>query len=200
MAKEFELKYQASPEILEEIQENFSGFTNISMETTYFDTPDGAMKARRWTLRRRLENGKAVCSLKTPGDFIRRGEWETEGEDIQALLPALCKLGAPEELLSLTASGISPVCGARFTRLAAQIALEAGVVELALDQGFFLGGGRQVPFAEVEVELKAGTEEAALAFARELAETFHLTPETRGKVERAMALGESAVDGDGFIV
>lgn len=200
MAKEFELKYQASPEILEEIQGNFSGFTPISMETTYFDTPDGAMKARRWTLRRRLENGTAVCSLKTPGDFIRRGEWEAEGEDILTLLPVLCQLGAPEELLSLTASGISPVCGARFTRLAARIQLEAGEVELALDQGVFLGGGRQVPFAEVEVELKEGTEEAALAFAGALAERFHLTPETRGKVERAMALGESAVDGDGFIV
>lgn len=200
MAKEFELKYQASPEILEKIQGKFSGFVPISMETTYYDTPDGAMKARRWTLRRRLENGRAVCSLKTPGDFIRRGEWEAEGEDILALLPALCQLGAPEELLSLTASGISPVCGARFTRLAARIQLEAGQVELALDQGVFLGGGRQVPFAEVEVELKAGAEEVALRFARELAEAFHLTPESRGKVERAMALGESAVDGDGFIV
>lgn len=190
MAKEFELKYQATPEILAKIQEEYSNFVPIVMETTYFDTQNGAMKARRWTLRRRLENGKSLCSLKTPGDFIRRGEWETEGEDIAALIPVLCNLGAPQELLSLTAQGIAPVCGARFTRLAALISLPGGAVELALDQGAFQGGGREVAFAEVEVELKAGEEAVALAFAQDLANTYHLTPETKGKVERAMALAE----------
>lgn len=188
MAKEFELKYQATPEILAEIQKEYSSFTPITMETTYFDTPDGAMKARRWTLRRRLENGKAVCSLKTPGDFIRRGEWELETGDIAAALPALCTLGAPEMLLSLTAQGIAPVCGARFTRLAALIDLPGGSVELALDQGSFLGGNREVPFAEVEVELKSGDEQVALDFAATLATQYGLKPETKGKVERAMAL------------
>lgn len=194
MAREFELKYRGTPEILEAIRREYGPFAPITMETTYFDTPEGAMKARRWTLRRRLENGKAVCSLKTPGDFLRRGEWELEGTDIGALLPELCKLGAPEELLTLTEGGIAPVCGARFTRLAALIPVPGGTVELALDQGAFLGGGREVPFSEIEVELKSGPEEAALTFATTLAAQYGLNPETKGKAERALSLAETQAD------
>ena len=188
MAKEFELKYQANPEILRKIQAKYPGFVAISMETTYYDAPGSPMAARRWTLRRRLENGRAVCSLKTPGDFLRRGEWEVENGDIAAAIPALCQLGAPEDLLALTKDGVHPVCGARFTRLAAQIPLPGGAVELALDEGVFQGNLGEAPFAEVEVELKAGEESVALTFAQTLAAKYDLPPETRGKVERAMAL------------
>lgn len=188
MGKEFELKYQASPEILEEIQKKFGTFTPITMETTYFDTPDGDMKALRWTLRRRLENGTSICSLKTPGDGLRRGEWETEGQDITAAVEVLLRLGAPESLLSYARKGLSPVCGARLVRLAQWIPVPGGTVELALDQGVFLGSSRQEPFSELEVELKSGTEEAAFAFAAQLAAEFGLQPEHRGKAERAMAL------------
>lgn len=188
MGREFELKYRATPEDLKEIQREYGTFTSITMETVYYDTPDRDMKRLRWTLRRRLENGTSVCSLKTPGDGIRRGEWETEGDAMDAALPALARLGAPEELQQLTAKGISPVCGARFVRLAALISLPTGTVELALDEGILLGAGKEVPLCEVEVELKAGSDDAALAFGAALAEKYHLTPETKGKVERAMAL------------
>lgn len=188
MGKEFELKYQASPEILEKIQKKWGGFSPIAMETTYFDTPDGDMKALRWTLRRRLENGKSICSLKTPGDGLRRGEWEWEGADIAAAIYELCKLGAPEILLSYAEKGFAPVCGARLVRLARMTPVPGGRVELALDQGVFLGKGRQEPFSELEVELKSGTEEATLAFAAQLAAEYALQPEHRGKAERAMAL------------
>lgn len=188
MAREFELKYSATPGLLQELQGRYPNFLPITMETTYYDTPDGAMKARRWTLRRRMENGKAVCSLKTPGDFIRRGEWEAEMEDILAAIPALCKLGAPEELRHLAARGLAPVCGAAFIRLAAAVEVPGGTVELALDQGVFQGGGQEVPFWEIEVELKSGEEQVALDFAAALAAEFALKPETRGKAEQAMAL------------
>lgn len=188
MAREFELKYQASPEILEKVFEKYEGFVEISMETTYYDTPDGDLKNLRWTLRRRLENGKSVCSLKTPGDFIRRGEWEVEAPSLDRGIADLLALGAPEALGTYAAKGLSPVCGARFTRRAALLTMETGTVELALDQGVFLGKNQQVPFSEIEVELKSGEEEAALAFGAELAEAYRLTPETKGKVERAMAL------------
>lgn len=188
MAREFELKYQASPEILEKVREEYPSFAEISMETTYYDTSAGDLKELRWTLRRRMENGRSVCSLKTPGDFIRRGEWEVEETDLKRAIPALLSLGAPAELGDHAAKGLAPVCGARFTRRAALLTLEDGTVELALDQGVFLGKTREVPFSEIEVELKSGKEEAALAFGAKLAEKYHLTPECRGKVERAMAL------------
>ena len=189
MAREFELKYQASPEILEKVQGTHQDFVEISMETTYYDTPDRDLKCLRWTLRRRLENGRSVCSLKTPGDFIRRGEWEVEAPCLEGAIGDLLALGAPEALGTYAAKGLSPVCGAKFTRRAALLTLPEGTVELALDQGVFLGDCKEQPFAEIEVELKSGSEEAALAFGAQLAREYALTPETKGKVERAMALG-----------
>lgn len=201
MAEEFELKYRATPEILEHLLEKYPAQYQFNMETTYFDTKNGDMKRLRWTLRRRLENGRAVCSLKTPGDFLHRGEWEVPDSDLPAALEALCALGAPEMLLDYGKAGLFPVCGARFTRRASLLTLNGGTVELAADRGVFLGGGREQPFAEIEVELKSGAEEAALAFGQALAAEFHLTPETKGKVERAMALCEltvkDAIVGDG---
>ena len=98
----------------------------------------------------------------------------------------LCKLGGPRELLSLT--GLQKVCAARFTRLASLLELPQCTVELALDQGVFLGGGREQPFSELEVELKQGSEEAAAAFAADLAREYGLREEPKSKVQRALAL------------
>lgn len=188
MGREFELKFQANQEILNKIQAEYGPFSAISMETVYFDTPDADMKRLRWTLRRRLENGRALCSLKTPGDGLCRGEWEWCGTDMEEAIQELCKLGVPIQLTTLTAKGLFITCGAKFTRLAALLTVPGGTVELALDAGCFLGGGREVPFSEVEVELKSGPDTAALAFAQALATRYGLTPETKGKAERAMAL------------
>jgi inorganic triphosphatase YgiF len=79
-------------------------------------------------------------------------------------------------------------CGARFTRLAAPLEIPGGRVELALDQGVLLGRGKELPFAEVEVELKEGSDPAAIAFAQALAEEFQLEKEPKSKFVRAMTL------------
>ena len=74
MGREFELKYRATPEQLSAIREKFGPFTEIAMNTVYYDTPDGALRPRHWTLRRRMENGTPVCTLKIPGTDGGRGE------------------------------------------------------------------------------------------------------------------------------
>lgn len=190
MGREFELKFAAGEEAFAALGRNWTDFTVITMETTYFDTPDGALARRHITLRRRLENGVSVCTVKTPASGGGRGEWELEETDIGAAVPALCKLGCPEELLSLTAGGLVPVCGARFTRRARLLTLPRCRVELALDEGALLGGGREMPLREVEVEVKSGSEEAASAFAEGLAREFGLTPEPKSKFRRALALAK----------
>ena len=188
MGREFELKYRAAAEQIAAIRAKFGEFTSISMETTYYDTPGLELRQRHWTLRRRFENGKSVCTVKTPLEDGSRGEWELECGDIEAAIPELCKLGVPEELLFLTAKGVSPFCGARFTRLAKTVESDDCTVELALDQGALIGGGKELPFAEVEVELKDGSQDAAVMFARILAAEFGLTPEPKSKLLRAMEL------------
>ena len=188
MGREFELKYAASARVLEQIRGLYGNFETISMETTYYDTPKGDFRRLRWTLRRRLENGRSVCTLKVPLSDGSRGEWETEKDSIEEGLLELCKLSGNAALLSLTAEGLLPTCGARFTRLAKTLAPEGCTVELALDLGVLTGGGKELPFAEVEVEYKSGSEAAAVAFAGELAERFGLKAEPRSKIARAQAL------------
>lgn len=188
MGREFELKFAAKPEDLDILKGRFPNLTRISMETTYYDTPNGELGNLHWTLRRRMENGRSVCTLKTPAGGFGRNEWETECADIEAALERLCGLGAPRQLLALTANGIVESCGARFTRLAGIIETDGAALELALDEGVLLGGGKELPFTEVEVELKEGSEEAAIRFASQLAGSLGLKPEPRSKVARARAL------------
>ena len=188
MAREFELKYAATPEDLVVLKEKYPHLRPITMETTYYDSMDGRLGELHWTLRRRMENGVSVCTLKVPGKGFGCGEWETECDDIYKALPILIAMDAPKELAELTAVGLQEFCGARFTRLAGYIACDGCTVELALDQGVLLGGGKELPFSEVEVELKSGSEEAAVLFGKALAQVMHLKPESRSKVARARGL------------
>lgn len=188
MGKEFELKYAATPEILAAVRKELGEVTEISMETTYYDTPNRDLSARHMTLRRRFENGISVCTLKAPDGDNRRKEWEVEAAFIETAIPMLCKLSNWKELEIFTAEGLIAVCGARFTRQAATVTLPDCVVEVALDSGILLGGGREVPLCELEVELKSGSEAAATQFARILAAKYSLVGEPKSKFARARAL------------
>ena len=190
MGRELELKFAASSETLDAMEEKYAPLTPITMHTRYFDTPHQAFRERRWTLRLRLENGRPICTLKTRLSDGSRGEYETESGDIVSAIPALLEQGAPAELEELAREGLEEVCGARFTRLARIIDVPGGQVELALDRGEFTGGGRTLPFTEAEAELKAGPDEVRARFGRALAEEFSLREEPRSKLQRAMALAE----------
>ena len=94
----------------------------------------------------------------------------------------------PKNILMIGPTGVGKTEIAR--RLAKLVEADVCTVELALDEGTLLGGGKALPLAEVEVELKAGSEAAAVAFAQALAAEFGLTPEPKSKVQRALALAD----------
>lgn len=188
MGRELELKFAASGDTLDAMEEKYGPFTPIAMHTRYFDTPDREFRKRKWTLRLRLENGRPVCTLKTRLPDGSRGEYETESGDIVSAIPALLDLGAPAELEEFVRQGLEEVCGARFTRQARLLDVPGGQVELALDRGVFTGGGKTLPFTEAEAELKAGPDEVLMDFGRGLAAEFSLREEPRSKIQRAMAL------------
>ena len=191
MGVEYELKFKANPECQAAIRAAFpDGWQSITMETTYYDTPDGSLAALRYTLRRRFENGVSVCTVKTPGNGAGRGEWEVNCETIEEAIEKLCKLGAPITLLELTQKELLPVCGARFTRQARMLEIPGGTAELALDRGVLFAGEREAPICEVEVEMKSGSQQATDQFARFLAQKFQLRPEHKSKFKRAKALRE----------
>lgn len=191
MGVEFELKYTAQPDQLEQLKQAYAlDYKQYRMQTTYYDTLSGALSRLHITLRCRMENEEAVCTVKTPIAGYGRGEWDCRCEDIRKALPLLVAAGAPKELEALTAEGLQEVCGARFTRYAGELTLGDTVVELALDQGVLTGGGKELPLCEVEVELKAGEPELAVAFGTQLKNRFALVPQEKSKFRRALELAQ----------
>ena len=188
MAVEIELKFAAEGSAFEGLLAETGEWTRFEMATTYYDTPDARLGKRRWTLRRRFENGVSVCTVKTPHAGGGRNEYEVECGDILEAIPQLCAMGAPGELLAYAADGLEEVCAARFTRMAGKIHLDGAEAELALDKGELLGGGKTLPFVEVEVELKDGDVNAVNAYAATLARRFDLRPEPKSKYKRALTL------------
>lgn len=192
MGREFELKFSATPEILETLCGQWENWEKFSMETTYFDTEDGTLSAQNCTLRCRMENGLSVCTMKTPTIGFGRGEWELQApwsaETAERLFVAAGRTPIAFEMLTA-------VCGARFTRLAKAVELPGCTVEIALDQGILTGGGREIPLCELEVELKSGSEEAAAVWAQYLAEKFGLQPEPKSKFRRASLLAKGEYHG-----
>ena len=193
MGIEFELKYRAIPAQQEALLERFGGQRRtISMETTYYDTPDRFLSTRHITLRRRMENGAAVCTVKTPAGNAGRGEWDCLCDDIHASIPVLIQRGAPEYLLFLTTVPLEPTCGAQFLRQAIDIETADFTAELAIDSGVLLGGSREEPLCEVELELKSGSRDAMIDFMEVLAAQYGLRPEPHFKFRRAKRLAEGA--------
>ena len=190
MGREFELKYGSSPAVLAALAAQYGSGREIQMETVYYDTPHRDLSQQRMTLRLRRENDETVCTLKTPLPDGSRGEWECPAADLTAGIDALLALGAPVELKSLAQRDLMVVCGARFTRQAIDLPTADGLAELALDQGVLLGGGKEIPLREAELELKSGSEEALLTLARTIAATYDLQPEPESKFRRASALAQ----------
>lgn len=186
MGREFELKYRAQTKTLARIREDLGGFDPIAMETVYYDTPERTLSALRWTLRQRMENGISVCTLKLPAPGGAREEWEVMDASLADALPRLAEMSGK----SLDFPDLHPLCGAKFTRLRKLEIHDGCTVEIALDQGILTGGNRELPFGELEVELKEGSEEAVFRFAKDLAAKYGLTPEEKSKFARAKALAE----------
>lgn len=189
MSIEYELKFRASEQSLNILRQQYADEgTLLQMLTTYYDTPSGGLSAKHYTLRRRLENGVSVCTLKTPAEGYGRHELEVQCDSIDDALPQFSAMGAPADFAALVAEGLVPVCGAKFTRQAIALRLPESAVELALDQGILFGGAQEQPLCEVEVELKEGDRMDACRFAAALAEKYGLDPESHSKFRRALAL------------
>lgn len=190
MATEYEWKFKTDFATLVRINACFPEKSReFQMETVYYDTADQALSSRHYTLRRRLENERSVCTLKTPAaEPNTRNEWETENAHIENAIDELIAQGAPEELRELVKGGLFPICGAKFTRLARDIPLGNAELEMALDHGYLFGGGRKEPLCEIEIELKSGDIAACRHYAYDLANTFGLEYEERSKFKRALML------------
>ena len=190
MAVEYELKYRATPEILEQIQADFPGeYTVTEMTTTYYDTPGGDLAKLFWTLRHRREGDMHICTLKTPAGIDGRSEYEWNCEDIHEAIPHLCRQAGSNALAQLAERGLVETCGARFTRTARMFTAGSTATELALDRGVLVSGEKEEAFAELEVELKGGFREEADIIGLLLSQAYGLETENKSKFQRSKELG-----------
>ncbi|MBQ1264860.1 MAG: CYTH domain-containing protein [Oscillospiraceae bacterium] len=197
MATELEIKYEVGDlqlldcilcdrDIRSRMEEYFR---YIRMEATYYDTEDGALSAQKQTLRLRKEDERSVITFKTASEGYARGEWEVEGQYLDEAAEELVKQGAPEHLAGAVEQGVVPVCGAKFTRIEAKLNLEGGTkCVLSGDIGELFADGKSEPLCEMEFELAGGEEAQMLAFAKMIAERYHLKEEEKSKFARARAL------------
>src|SRR5690606_37449288 len=136
----------------------------------YFDTPGAALNEARAALRVRQAGDRYIQTLETQGEFVggahRRQEWEwpLEGPELDLSLLAETPLRARVNLQELQL-----VFETNFRRQVVMLELGSCVIEVAIDAGEVLAGGRVMPLHEVEFELKAGEPGALLSWARALA-------------------------------
>ena len=185
MSREIELKYRFSEEQIPNLLSDpwlssmlVSPFSEITMESTYFDNTEKALQERQITFRMRRENDATVFTIKTPVGANERGEWEIASDSIEDALARLSAIGAP----SLPTGPYVTTAQAKFLRRAARISPSCGSeFELSVDVGT-LG---PIPFCELEIELKNGSKEDLEVFGKELSARYRLIPEPLSKFARA---------------
>ena len=184
MGRELEYKFRLTDAGYDCLRREFGPLAETRMETAYYDTPSRSLGAAGVTLRRRLENGVSIVTLKTRLPDGSRGEWETEAPTVEAGLPALTAQGAPVPGME----DLTEICSARFTRLSRLLFYPGGAAELALDKGVLAGKTEEAPLLEAELELKEGPDGPFADFALQFAREHSLEEEPKSKFARARRL------------
>lgn len=168
------------------------------MISHYYDTPDGDITARRWSLRLRQEGKSTVAALKTNAEdsgngLFARGEWQVHANDINEGVELLIEDGAPGELRDII--GGKPLveqCRVEFVRRGMVVELHNGLlVDITEDKGFLVAGDRREPLHELEVELLFGEPTGLEPFVEHLIQEHGYERERLSKYERALRLVRS---------
>ena len=162
--------------------------------STYYDTPDLALKRRGLSLRVREQGGRFIQTVKTtnPGgiDILKRGEWEDE---LAQARPDPYAAQSGEHLPEGISGDLQPLFATDVTRTTFAIKpASATRIEAAIDQGEIraAGNGGIEPISEVELELKSGEPAALYDVALQLLDVAAIRIEPRSKSERGYRLGD----------
>jgi inorganic triphosphatase YgiF len=164
------------------------------LTSTYFDTPDRALRRAGIVLRVRRERGRFVQTVKAAGagdgGLLARGEWEdvVAGDQPDRDAPR-----SGEHLPADAFAALRPLFVTDVTRTVVELHPSPGTcVEAAIDRGEIRlhPDGRSEPISEVELELKSGDPAALYDIALELAETAAVRIETPSKSERGYRLAD----------
>jgi inorganic triphosphatase YgiF len=200
MPHEIELKLKVTPQEAAKLRRGGrlsglvgrSGITKI-LTSTYFDTPDLALRARGIGLRIRRIDRRLIQTLKMPiagpvgTHSYREFEREVAGE-----VPDLRVIDDPNLLRDLLkrriAGDLQPVFRTEFKRTIWRIKESHGEIEAALDVGEIRAGRRRMVIAELELELKSGPAQSLFDLALALQKDHSFTIEQRTKADRGYEL------------
>jgi inorganic triphosphatase YgiF len=166
------------------------------LRAVYVDTPDERLAAARWVLRLRKEGRRWVQAVKGPGDgVLARFEHEVvlgPSREVPAI-DVMRHADAPGFDAFLRALGdgadaLAPVFETHVRRTHRMLRVRGATVEIALDEGAILAGGRREPVCELELELKTGSVQALTALAAQWAERHGLWLDVQTKAERGQRL------------
>lgn len=137
----------------------------------YYDTGDAALRAAGLTLRVRQVDGRHVQTLKGSrkgaAGLHDRTEWEwpVDGPEPDAGLAAGTPLAG---LLAGSAGALRAAFRTIIIRRSWEVDHEGGRIEVIHDRARVIADGRRQSFAEVELELLGGRQDALFAMARAL--------------------------------
>ena len=166
--------------------------TQERLTSTYYDTPDAALKQRGLTLRVRDRGGHFLQTVKegdlASGDLLSRGEWE---DPVAEDRPDPDAAQSARRLPEGAAANLRPFFVTEVTRtIFAVEPLPGKAIEAAVDEGEIraVDKDRAESISEVELELKNGDAAALYDLAAQLLEVAPLRIETRSKSERGYRL------------
>jgi inorganic triphosphatase YgiF len=178
--------------------------TQERLISTYYDTPDLALKRRGMTLRVREKGGQFTQTVKAgdlAGDILSRGEWEdVVAENRPDPIAAQSGPRLPEDRVD----AVRPLFVTEIMRTSFQIEPIPGAeIEAAIDEGEIRAidkdkdrkdKDRREPVSEIELELKRGNAVLLYDLALRLLEVAPIRIETRSKSERGYRLAEGGDD------
>ena len=170
-----------------------------AIESTYYDTPDFALRSCGIALRLRragdIWQQTVKCAAPSTGGLAARPEWEQGWGghfDFCGVTDARVRT-----FLVGNAARLTPVFNTRFHRETRCHSVDGARIRLMLDTGEILAGERSELLCELELELDAGAPVDLLRLAEQLAVALPLFPDDRSKAARGYRLCGGATSARG---
>lgn len=163
----------------------------VTLENTYYDSEDLALKALRIAVRTRRQ-GKiwlqtVKCAAESTGGLSQRPEWE-QGFDGAFDFSAIDDPGV-RKTLEQQAPELVPIFSTRFRRETRRCAYDdQSSILIMIDVGEIVAGERSEPICELELELEHGKPLDLLVLACKLVADIPLLPSDVSKAERGYRL------------
>lgn len=201
--REIELKLDLEPDDASKLRrlpllDGIEGRT-VRQSSTYFDTPDQAIRSAGFSLRVRQVGQHFVQTVKQGGEgaagLFDRPEWEAPVDGNAPDLDAAAATPLGGTLTKKVRKRLAPVAAVNVDRTIWLLPRDGGAIEVTLDTGRIEeGGGGGVPIAELELELKDGAAAGLFAVARKIGDTVPVRLGVLTKAERGYALLDGALE------